>query len=150
VDALSTALVAAAPQLGVGGTQPTSRGQLREVLGGRGNVTGNGNGTRAGRVALGSVAAIVATGLLAWNTWQDHMAEQVTQARNAQQQQICESVNAVNDTLEIIIREALVPEPGDSPAEVARDARLKQLALAEIERARCRVAPLPTRGMGPG
>jgi UTP:GlnB (protein PII) uridylyltransferase len=111
---------------------------------------GNGNGTRTGRVALGTVATIVATGLLAWNAWQDHMAEQVTEARNQQQQRICESVNAVNDTLEIIIREALVPEPGDSPEEIARDQRLKQLALAEIERARCRVAPLPTRGMGPG
>jgi hypothetical protein len=108
------------------------------------------NGARTGKLALGTVAGLAAAGLMAWNAWQDYAAEQVTEARNQQQQQICESVNAVNDTLEIIIREALVPEPGDSPAEVARDRRLKQLALAEIEHARCRVAPLPTRGMGPG
>jgi predicted negative regulator of RcsB-dependent stress response len=113
-------------------------------------VTDNDNGKRTSKLALGTVAGLAATTLMAWNAWQDHMAEQTTQARNQQQQRICESVNAVNDTLEIIIREALVPEPGDSPAEIARDQRLKQLALAEIERARCRVAPLPTRGMGPG
>lgn len=103
---------------------------------------GSTSGKLPGKGATIAGGSVIAIFLAFWNVYQDAEADSRRELRNQQQAAICDSVNRVVNMNGVIIRESIVTREGQTQEQRERVERLRNLALDELDRARCVVTPV--------
>ncbi len=98
------------------------------------------------KVALVTAAfSLVTVFFTSYNVYQDNQRKEITRERNQQEAALCDDLNRLNDSLALIIRIATVPEAGDEERDAVESEKFREVALAELERARCVFEPIEPR-----